>query len=402
MTFAINVKMGASDLDSVGVAVRRTIKIESHKRPDVWRQWSANPVALANVRAEEVNASPNYNSVNRNKRSLCLDLKDERGKAIFRRLAAEADIVMENYTPRVMDRFGLGYADLRGDNPKLVMTSFSGFGKTGPLSDYKANGASIEGIAGWDFLHRHRGQEPVIMGFYQADPISGLQMAAATLVALFQQRRTGLGQAVEGSMMEAAAGYIGEQLLAAQLGVEAMVVGNGDPDCIVSGVFPCVGGDEWIAICASDEDAWTGLISVVPGLSGFADAAERRAHRTKIETALAAWTASLTHEEAAEALLQARVAAAPVRTLGEVLACPHLESRQWFRPNNHADLGRHRYNGLAWRFQDWPTSVDLPPPRLGEHSREILAELGMNAAEIEDALRAGVSGEVLVRTIDSV
>ena len=114
----------------------------------MWRQWSANPVPLTNVRAEEVNASPNYNSVNRNKRSLCLDLKSPAGRDLFLRLVAHSDVVMENYTPDVMARFRLDHATLAAVNPRVVMTSFSGYGKSGPLRDFKANGTLTVGIAG--------------------------------------------------------------------------------------------------------------------------------------------------------------------------------------------------------------------------------------------------------------
>ncbi|MFI4976810.1 MAG: CoA transferase [Caulobacterales bacterium] len=374
------------------------IKVESHKRPDVWRQWSANPIPLANVRADEVNASPNYNSVNRNKRGLCLDLKQAEGKALFLRLVERADVLMENYTPRVMDRFGLGYAALSRLNPRLVMTSFCGFGKTGPLADYKANGASIEGIAGWDWLHRHPGEPPVVMGFYQADAISGLQMAAATLVALVHQRRTRQGQAVDGSMFEAAAGYIGELLLAAQVGDEPAPAGNRDPDQVPSGVYPCAGEDSWLALSAPDNEAWARLSATVPGLAdpALSTLSARAARHDAIDAAIGAWTSLLSPEEAADRLQAAGVPAAPVRSLAEALECPHLGP--WFRPNAHADLGVHRYNGLAWRFDGDDAVPDLPPPRLGEHSREVLkAELGLGDDAIDDLMARGVTGEVLIK-----
>jgi crotonobetainyl-CoA:carnitine CoA-transferase CaiB-like acyl-CoA transferase len=374
------------------------IKVESHKRPDVWRQWSANPIPLAHVRAQEVNASPNYNSVNRNKRGLTLDLKQEAGKDLFRRLAERADILMENYTPHVMERFGLGYETLAEHNPRLVMSSFSGFGKTGPLADYKANGASIEGIAGWDYLHRHPGDDPVVMGFYQADAITGLQMAAATLVALVHQRRTGEGQAIDGSMMEAAAGYIGEALLAAQAGEEPGPIGNRDPDEAPSGVYPCAGDDQWVALSVVDDAAWTRLVAVVPDLGDLAllQTPERFERHDAIDEAIEGWTSSMSAAEASERLQAAGVSAAPVRSLAEALACPHLGP--WFRRNAHADTGEQRYNGFAWRLAGVAAPADLPPPRLGEHSRGILKdELGLMETEIDELMARGVTGEVLAK-----
>ena len=241
-----------------------------------------------------VNSSPNYNSVNRNKRSLCLDLKTEEGKDLLRRLTAGADVVMENFTPRVMERFGLEWPALSAENPGLVMTHWSGFGKTGPLSDYKANGTSIEALAGWDWLHRYPGGDPMVMGFYQADAITGMQMAATTLVALFHSRRTGEGQSIDGSMIEAAVGYLGEVLLDAALGGEQTPPGNGDLDLAPHGVYPCAGDDRWIAVAVGSDEMWRRLVAV-SGSRTLADPAfdrhaDRIANAEKLDEAMAEWT----------------------------------------------------------------------------------------------------------------
>ena len=377
------------------------VKVESHRRPDVWRRWSANPVPLTHVSASEVNASPNYNSVNRNKRSLCLNLKTEEGRALFARLAADADIVMENYTPEVMGRFGLDHATLAVANPQLVMSSFCGFGKTGPLSPYKANGTSIEGFGGWDWLHRYDGGPPMAMGFYQADPISGYQMAAVTLIALIHQRRTGEGQAIDGAMHEAAAGYIGESLLAAQLGLQPERFANHDPDAAPHGVYPCAGEDRWVAIAVPDDVAWSALVRLAPSLNRpqFATHAERIGNAQALDAAVSEWTERQDAETVMQTLQAAGVSAGVVRSIDEALECPHLAARGWFSVLDHADVGRHRYNGEPWRFTGLAPREDLPPPRLGEHSRQILSgRLGLSVADIEQLMAADVTGEVLLKT----
>jgi crotonobetainyl-CoA:carnitine CoA-transferase CaiB-like acyl-CoA transferase len=374
------------------------IKVESHRRPDVWRQWSAAPVPLASVDAEEVNASPNYNSVNLGKRSLTLDLKTQAGRDILRRLAREADLVMENYTPRVLERLGFDHTALSVDNPKLVMTSFCGFGKTGPLSDYKANGTTIEALAGWDHFHRYPGAEPIVMGFYQADAISGLQMAAVTLVALVHSLRTGEGQAIDGSMYEAAAGYIGEALLEAQFGLAQTPFGNDDADYAPSGVFPCAGEDRWVAISVTDEAQWAALHRFAPELGAYPDAEARRKDRAALEAALASWTARREVESLVTKLQGAGVPAAPVRSTAEVLACPHLRAGDWFRRLFHVDVGEHAYNGSPWRFAGVAPRATRASPRLGEHSREILSErLGLSDGQIDVLERDGVTGAVVAR-----
>jgi len=269
-----------------------TIKIESHRRPDVWRQWGWAPVPLASVNADEVNASPNYNSVNCNKRSLCLDLKTKAGRDIFLRLAAQADLVMENYTPHVLEAFGLTYADIKVRNPEIVVASYCGYGKTGPLAQFKANGTTIEAVAGWDFFHRYPDGDPIVMGFYQADAITGLTMAATTLVALAHRLMAGEGQAIDGSMYEAAAGYIGEALLDAQLGGLQTPFGNRDADVAPSGVFRCAGKDEWIALTIANDDDWRKLVALAPGLAApaFATNAARLKRQDAIERRIEDWT----------------------------------------------------------------------------------------------------------------
>lgn len=375
------------------------VKVESHNRPDVWRRWVADPFP-ANENAAVENSSPLFNSVNRNKRSLCLDLKTAEGLDLLRRLIGEADCVLENYTPRVMSRFGLEWQDLAKTNPGLVMTSWSGFGKTGPLSDYKANGTSIEALAGWDWLHRYPGGEPMVMGFYQADAICGLQMAATTLVALFHSRRTGQGQAVDGSMLEAATGYLGEVLLDAALGGEQTPPGNGDPDHAPHGVYPCAGEDRWIALAVDSDQSWQRL-AAVSGREALADSVfarhpDRIANAEKLDEALTEWTCAGQAEHLMERLQAAGVAASVVRFTPEVMACGHLERRGWFRRIDHPDMGEHRYNGHPWRFAGLPERSDSPPPRLGEHSRDVLRErLGLSDDEIDDLFERGVTGAVL-------
>jgi crotonobetainyl-CoA:carnitine CoA-transferase CaiB-like acyl-CoA transferase len=353
------------------------------------------------VVAERVNRSFYFNSVNRNKRDLALDLRTPEGKGLFLELVKDADIVAENYTPRVMDRFGLGYEALAAVKPDLIMMSSCGFGKTGPLSDYKSNGSAVEGFAGWDWLHRYPGGEPVLMGFYQADAISGLQMAALILVSLVARLRTGEGEAIDGAMVEASAGYIGDVILQAQLAGEAELTGARDPDFAPHGVFPCAGEDRWIAIVVADDAAWSRL-AALPGApasfgkAGWATLGGRRADEDALETALAEWTKGLEADALMERLQGAGVAAGVARGCTECLAEPHLVARGWFKPMTHPDLGEHLYNGFPWRFSECELVAALPPPRLGEHSEALLKELlGLSDQEIAELKAKKVTGAVL-------
>jgi crotonobetainyl-CoA:carnitine CoA-transferase CaiB-like acyl-CoA transferase len=308
------------------------VKVETARRPDVWR-WLGQAVARPDLPATEpLNRSWYFNAVNRNKLGLGLDLARPQGAEIFLKLAADADVVLENFTPRVMTKFGLGYDALRNVRPEIVLTSFSGFGADGPLAEFKANGASIEALAGWDALHRDETGKPVLMGAYPADPICGLQMAACTLVALYRRVLTGQGGHVEGSMLGAAAGYVGDALLA-----EAMA----EAGASVESPAPC--GE---------------LRRARPG----------------------EWT-----------LVDAEGAETPVRSTMEALEDPQLAVRGWFLDLEAPGLGISRHNGRFWRFDAARLPDPQPPPKVGEHTRMLLSRLA-DAAEVQRLFDEGVAG----------
>ena len=373
------------------------IKIESHRRPDVWRHAATQPPGLDLDKVAQPNRSWYFNSVNHNKRNLTLDLRKPQGKALFLRLAEGADIVAENFSAPVMGDLGLGYPELAAVKPDVVMMSASGYGKTGAWSQFKTNGSAIEAVAGWDWQHRYRDGPPVLMGFYQADPIDGLQMAATTLVCLIRKARTGEGEAIDGAMLDASVGYLGELILQAQLTVEPAALGNRSAAMSPHGVFPCAGDDRWIAIAAADDEAWSALASA----AGLADArfdslAGRQAHEDELEAGLAAWTRTHDADDLMQMLQGVGVPAGVVRGLQEGLDDPHLVERRWFRRLSREDIGAHRYNGYAWRFAGCELKASSPPPRLGEHSDEVLRELlGLTDAEIADLKATEVTGAVL-------
>lgn len=374
------------------------IKIESHLRPDVWRQASPQPIAIVNVKAEFVNRSHYFNSVNRNKRDLTLNLRSPKGKELFLTLLKNADVVAENYTARVMERFGLDFASMTKVKPDLVMMSSSGFGKTGPWLQFKTNGSAIEALAGWDALHRYPGGPPILMGFYQADAICGLQMAALTLVSLIRKQKTGRGQSIDGAMLEASASYLGESFLQAQTAGEVQALGNRNPDMAPHGVFPCAGEDRWIALAAPDDATWAALAAMVGGElqdASFAGLAGRLQAQDLIEAKLTEWTVGQEAETLMLKLQSAGVPAGVVRGAIEGLTEPQLAARDWFKDMTHPDLGTHKYNGFPWRFADCELKALIPPPRLGEHTDELLRDLlSMSEAQIAELKAQDVTGVV--------
>ena len=373
------------------------IKIESHKRPDVWRLNATQPLAIPGpVQVARANRSHYFNSVNYGKRSLTLNLRSEEGRALFLGLAADADMVLENYTSQVMANFGLAYETLRVVRPDLVMMSCSGYGRSGPLQSFATNGSAIEAMAGWDWLHRHPGGPPVLMGFYQADPIDGLQMAALTLLGLIRRMRTGEGDHLDGAMLDASVGYLGEVLLQAQLGGTPEPAGNRSAAMSPHGVFPCAGEDRWIALAADSEEAWRALAAAA-GLDDprFSSLAGRKAQEDELEARLSAWTSDWDADALMTALQAAGVPAGVVRGVREGLDEPQLAARDWFRRLEHHDLGVHSYNGYAWRFPGCGLKPSRPPPRLGEDSDVLLRDLlGLSVDEIAELKAKEITGQV--------
>jgi crotonobetainyl-CoA:carnitine CoA-transferase CaiB-like acyl-CoA transferase len=284
-----------------------------------------------------------------------------------------------------------------GNSPAAYPT-----GRSGPYRDFKANGATTETIAGWVSLFGYPGEPPANMGEMEADPICGLQLAALSLTALALRDRTGAGQQIDGSMFEAAAGYIGEEILFSQFsGAEEHPRGNRDRAMAPQGVFPCLGEDQWVAISVRDDDDWRALLGVIrqaPHLydARFSSAAGRCAHVDEIEQQISEWARSREPAAVMAALQQAGVPAGTVLKTDDVLKNQHFQAREWFRPLAHADTGTQQHAGYPWRFSRSPLVWSRPPPRLGEHSKEILCrELGVSPEEYALLLETGEAACVL-------
>ena len=381
------------------------IKIEGPQRPDLWRHETRWQMPVAAPDAHPLNIRANFHMANRNKRAVSLALDTEQGRALALELIARADLALENFRPRVLQNLRLTLADMRAVNPDIALVSFSGFGAGGPYSNYRANGGSTEGNAGWDMLLGYRGEEPQLLGTMQADPICGAQMAAAALAAVWRQAAHGAGALqLDGSMFEAAVGYIEEHALLASAGAPPVARnGNRHPLLAPHECFPCKGEDEWIAIAAPDDAAWAALLQVA-GADAQLDrpewrsAAGRLADLDALETALGEWTRHWDAQTLQARLQRAGVPAGVVHSTLSVLADPHLSARNWWQYLEHPDAGVRRHGGPPWRFSRTPASVTLPAPRLGEHTVEVLRDLlGHDEAEIVEWINAGAAAGLTAR-----
>jgi crotonobetainyl-CoA:carnitine CoA-transferase CaiB-like acyl-CoA transferase len=336
---------------------------------------------------------PSFVSVNSGKRSMVLDLKNEKHLAVARRLVAWADVVIENFRPGVMDRLGLGYEACKAIRPDIVFCSVSGFGQSGPLRANPAIDQIIQSMSGLMNLSGEPGSGPMRIGFPVVDTFTGMLAALAIVSALLRREKSGEGQCIDVAMMDAAmvmmVSVAGPYLAA---GIQPKKQGNlGYSMSPTADTFPTARGD--ITIGAVRQDQFEQLCAVLqrPDLVADARFADRRSRqhnaaalRAEVVRALAARTAL----EWEEWLNQAGVAAGAVRELHEALAHPHFTHRGLTLPVQPPGTAPARILSTGFRFGQDPAGIRRPPPALGEHTREVLQELGYPAAQVDALLGA--------------
>ena len=331
-----------------------------------------------------------------NKRSLVLDLATDGGAATFARLVPAADVVLENYSPRVMPNLGFDVERLAALNPSVTYTTMPGYGLTGPCRDWVAFGPTVDGHAGHAALMGYAGGGLHKCGIAWPDPIAGMHAAVATIAALYQRECDPArgGAMVEIPQLETAISMLGAEIVHALAEGDPPRRGNRHVHWAPQGVYPAAGDDRWLAVSVTDDGAWLGLCGVLgcdgPGAEGWAGwgVDRRRAEHDRIDTAISAWTAELEPAEAARRLQQAGVAAAAVATAAEVMADPHLAARGSLVELDHPLNGSHRWVVLPCRLSRTPATYRRRAPLLGEHNAEVLAAWGGLGADDIAALAA--------------
>jgi crotonobetainyl-CoA:carnitine CoA-transferase CaiB-like acyl-CoA transferase len=329
---------------------------------------------------------PDFQNLHRNKRSLTLDLKAPEGIEIFRKLVREADVVVENYRPDVKIRLGIDYEALRAINPRLVYASISGFGQSGPYRDRPGFDQIAQGMGGLMSITGLPGQGPVRVGIPVADLSAGIFCAMGILVALLEREVSGQGQWVESSLLAAQIAMLDFQaarwLIAREVPEQA---GNDHPTSIPTGVFRTRDGH--INIASAGDEIFRRLCRALdtPELADDPDYRTgklRSDNRKALNAAIEAITETRDSAEWIERFNEAGVPAGPIYTMDQVFADPQVKHLGIAQPVDHPTLGRLELVGQAVTLSRTPSQLRNASPEPGEHSEQILRELGYSDRDI--------------------
>jgi crotonobetainyl-CoA:carnitine CoA-transferase CaiB-like acyl-CoA transferase len=358
------------------------IKVEARGSGDLARQLGADQ------ELNQVHMGVSFLAQNPGKRSITVDLKHPRGKEVFRRLVRSADVVMENFRPGVMDRLGLGHAELMKENPRLVYCAISGFGQDGPLRDLPAYDQIIQGMSGIMSITGAPENAPYRVGYPVADTIGGITAAFAVTAALADRQRTE-GVFIDVSMLEAAMATMGwavsNHLIA---GREPKPLGNDNVTASPSGAFRT--GDGLLNIAANKQEQFEAVCRVLgaPDWASdprFIDRHARLRHREELRALMEKAMSSRPAAEWWPLFNEAGVPAGPVYSVPQALSHPQIAGRGMIATFEDAPgVGRDiRVVRTGFKLNGEPPSVDTPPPLLGEHTNDILAELGYSGGDID-------------------
>ena len=333
---------------------------------------------------------PDYQNLHRNKRSMTLNLKAPEGIAILRRMAAGADVLVENYRPDVKHRLGIDYESLAAINPRLIYASISGFGQSGPYRDRPGFDQIAQGMGGLMSITGLPGQGPVRAGIPVDDLSAGLFTAIGILLALIERQRSGRGQWLHSSLLQAQIAMLDFQ--AARWLVAGVVpgqAGNNHPMAITTGLFQTA--DEPINVCADPQQIWERFCHAVEGEDlledpRFASDKLRTQNGAAVVEAMTAKLAKRKGRDWIEILNQAGVPSGPINRIDQVFADPQVQHLGMARPVTHPVLGEIDLVGQPVTLSRTPSRVESAAPEPGEATEEVLLALGYAKAEIE-ALR---------------
>ncbi|MFA7468057.1 MAG: CaiB/BaiF CoA-transferase family protein [Desulfotomaculaceae bacterium] len=333
-------------------------------------------------------------SLNRNKRGITLNLKTKEGQDIVKKLAAEADVLIENFRTGTMEKFGIGYDVLKEINPRLIYCAVSGFGRTGPMKNEPAYDLLMQAFGGLMSVTGEPDRSPVKVGFSVVDLATGTNACAAITAALYHREKTGVGQYVESSLLESIVAWQGYLAIAHfATGNVPQRYGSAHPNIAPYQVFQ--GSDADFIIAIPNDWLWRKMCDAL-GLDDlkdhpkFAVNIDRVANRVELIDLLNQYTKSHTAEETISKLKAAGVPCGPINTIDKVLKEPQVLHREMVVEVDHPTAGKIKLLGVPMTFSETPASVRKAPPLLGENNQEVLGDLGYSEEDISELKEKGV------------
>jgi crotonobetainyl-CoA:carnitine CoA-transferase CaiB-like acyl-CoA transferase len=390
--------MAAHLLADMGAEV---IKIESRTRLDGLRL--GRPIVGDDIaggdRGEWPEYQPVFHGLNRSKLGITVNVKHPEGAPLLKRLVRMSDVVINNFSPGVMERAGLGYDVLRAEKPDLIYVSLPAAGESGPLRNIVTYAPVIAALSGISSLVGYSAAREDFVGTLQValcDAVGALHAVVAILAALRHRQAAGEGQAIEISQWEASVSMLGEGLFDYVMNGRVLTpVGNTHPTMAPHNNYRCAGDDAWVAIAVRSEADWQALCQATdhPEWADdprFADAYLRMQHRDELDALITTWTSQRTPYDVMEILQVAGVAAMPVMNLEAQFCDPHLRARQVHVECEHPKVGIEWLHGIPWHLSETPGSIRRPAPLLGEHNQYVFGELlGLPAAQIQQLVETG-------------
>ena len=356
-----------------------------------------------------------FQTLNRGKISVTLDLRSDDALAVLRELVSISDVVLENFTPRVMRRFGLDYPNLKAVRPDLIMVSNTGYGHSGPWTNFGAMATALEPTHGTGAFmgyldvdadgRTYPGTVPNKIANSYTDFLASWTAQLAVMASLIHRAKTGQGMWIDLAMYQVGVSFLGEGILDyAFNGRRARRLGNRHESMSPHGCYPCQGNDQWAVIAVRDDSDWRAFCGAVamPELADdprFANPVTRHGNQDDLDEIVSVWTSARTKYEVMTVLQNAGVPAGPVLDGRDLLSDPHYRARGYFEPVEHhpkTGLGRREYLSRGWRMSGNDVRIRKAAPMLGEDNQYVLSDmLSLAGARIADLVAAEAIGQTL-------
>ncbi len=336
-----------------------------------------------------------WKMLGRNKKCVTLNLSKPEGQEIFKRLAGEADVVIESFRPGTFERWNLGYDELQRENPGLVFARVTGFGQTGPYKNRPGFGTLAESMSGFAHVTGQPDGPPTLPPFGLADGIAALATACAVLTALRARDSTSRGQVVDLAIFEPIFTVLGPQpIVYDQLGIVQERSGNRSVNNAPRNTYETKDG-QWVAVSTSAQSIAERVMRLVGRPEyieepWFQKGSERAKHADELDEAVGSWISQRTRDEVIEAFDEAGAAVAPIYSIEDIVEDPQYQALETITSIEDPELGPIKMQNVLFRLSETPGEIQWPGPRLGEHNEEIYGNLGIGAKRLEELAEAGV------------